>query len=634
LQAGAGLAIILENAQTNPDSTMTDHIPSGYHGKILEIDLSGGGAVTRPLDAEMAEQYLGGRGLATRLLYDEIDPACDPLGPDNVVVLASSPLVGTKAPTSCRGHMTFKSPLTDVIGSANCGGSWTAYFKMTGYDVLILKGRAPEPVMIDITPESVEISSATKLWGMDVHETTDALLGECEKPREYRILCIGPAGENLVRIAGVMNEKNRTFGRSGPGAVWGSKNLKAIRVKGKEKIEIEDRDRYDAGVEQARYLLRAAPVTKRLLKDLGTVGLFKLIDIMEMLPHRNFQDNSHDEGLLDQVSGESVRDNLLVKAGACYRCPIVCQRHTQVGDRIGEGPEYESAVMMGPACDIYDRDVITLAGYACNELGIDTISFGGTIACAMELFERGYMTLEDTGGVDLSFGSAHLLEELVNKMARREGIGDLLAEGSRRLAARFGHPELSMSVKGLEMPAYDPRSSYTQALGYMTSPTGSCHLRGGYAVSLAFFGGNKEIPRFSLRQSPMAIRNMQNHGIIQDSLGICRFTGFAFSTEPWSRIVSATTGLDLSVGHLEQAADRIAALERLFNLEAGATPEDDVLPPRFAEETVPVAGDEICVSKEVADRLRADYYEIQQWDEDGRPTEKLLQSLEIKGVRS
>ena len=615
-------------------STMDDPILPGYHGRILEIDLSGGGVTTRRLEPELLEAYLGGRGIATRLLYDEVDPGCDPLGPENVVVLATSPLVGTKAPTACRGHMTFKSPLTGVIGSANCGGSWAAYFKATGYDVLILKGRAPEPVMIDITPEGVEISSATKLWGLDVHQTTDALLAEKEKPRDWRILCIGPAGENLVRISAVMNEKNRAYGRTGPGAVWGSKNLKAIRVQGKEKIGIEDAERFDAGLEQARYLLKAAPVTKRLLRDLGTVGLFKLIDIMEMLPHRNFQDNEHDEALLDQVSGETIRDNLLVKAGACLRCPIGCQRHTQVGDRTGEGPEYETTVMMGPACDIYDRHAITLAGYACNELGLDTISFGGTIACAMELFDRGHMTLEDTGGFDLSFGGADQLEHLVRMMTFREGIGDALAEGSRRLATRFGHPELSMSVKGLEMPAYDPRSSFTQALGYMTSPTGACHLRGGYAVSLAFFGGNREIPRFSLRQSPIAIRNMQNHGIIQDTLGICRFTGFAFSTEPWSRIVSATTGLDFSVGRLEEAADRIAALERVFNIEAGVTPEDDALPPRFAQETVPVAGEEICVSEEVAERLRSDYYELQQWDEEGRPTDKLLRSLEIGGVRA
>ena len=608
---------------------MSQPVPHGYCGKILDVDLTSGDVAARPLDAQMVEDYIGGRGLATRILYDLIDPACDPLSADNVVVLATSPLVGTSAPTACRGHMTFKSPLTGVIGSANCGGSWANFFKATGHDVLVLRGRASEPVMIDISAEACEILPAGHLWGLDVPGTTEELLAECEGQKGVRVLCIGPAGERLVRISSVMNEKNRAYGRTGPGAVFGSKNLKAIRVRGREKVELADPERYAAGLDQARYLLKQAPVTKRLLKELGTVGLFRLIDIMEMLPHRNFQDNLHEEELLERVSGEALRDKLLNKAGACMRCPIACQRHTRVGERSGEGPEYETTVMLGPSCDVYDLESVTLAGYQCNELGLDSISVGGTIACAMELFDKGHLTLEDTGGMDLSFGNHGILEELVRRLAHREGIGDILAEGSRRLARRFGHPELSMSVKGLEMPAYDPRSSYTQALGYMTSPTGACHLRGGYAVSLAFFGGSREIPRFSLLQSPIAIRNMQNHGIIQDSLGICRFTGFAFSAEPWARIVSATTGLDFSTARLEQCADRIAALERLFNCEAGSTAADDALPERFSRETIAVGEEQVCVPEDVVDKLRSDYYELQQWDPEGRPRESQLRSLHI-----
>ncbi|MFH2000064.1 MAG: aldehyde ferredoxin oxidoreductase family protein [Planctomycetota bacterium] len=608
---------------------MTHPIVYGYHGKILDIDLTTGRIEVKPLDTAVIEMYLGGRGMATRLFHDEIDPSCDPLGKDNVVVLATSPLLRTPSPTACRGHMVFKSPLTQVIGSANCGGSWAHVFKGTGYDVLILRGRAAEPVMIDITPQSVQIKPATRLWGLDVHQTTDQLISECEPAAKPKVLCIGPAGERLVRIAAVMNDKNRAYGRTGPGAVFGSKNLKAVRVSGKEEIRIKDMERYQSGLDQARYLLKQAPVTKRLLRELGTVGLFKLINVIDMLPHRNFQDNIHDEALLDNISGEALRDHLLVKSGACFRCPMACQRHTKVGKRFGEGPEYETTVMMGPACDIYDREAITLAGYVCNELGIDTISFGGTVACAMELYEKGYLTKEDTHGLELGFGNHGVLEELARITALREGVGDRLAEGSLRLAKSCGHPELSMTVKGLEMPAYDPRASYTQALGYMTSPTGACHLRGGYAVSLAFFGGTKEIPRFSLLQSPIAIRNMQNHGIIQDSLGICRFTGFAFSAEPWSRMVSGTTGLDFSTARLEETADRIAALERLFNCEAGVTSEHDTLPERFSSEKILVGGEERCITREVIEKLKSDYYELQGWDEQGRPTETRLKSLEI-----
>jgi aldehyde:ferredoxin oxidoreductase len=352
-------------------------------------DLTKGTLEPKELDPEITEAYLGGRGLATRLFYDVVDPGCDPLGEDNVVVLATSPVVGTSAPTSCRGHMVFKSPLTNVIGSTNCGGSWAYHLKCTGYDVLVIKGKAFEPVMIDITSKGAEILPAKHLWGRNIHETTEALLEGSEVGKKARVLCIGPAGEKLVRISAVMNDKNRAYGRCGPGAVFGAKNLKAIRVQGSEKILIKDEEQYKAGLDQARYLLKAAPVTKRLLKELGTCGLLKLINVIDMLPHINFQDNVHDEADLDLISGEAIRDNILERAGACYRCPIACQRHTRVGERRGEGPEYENTVMMGPSCGIYDLESITLANYVANEYGIDTISLGGTVACAMELFERG-----------------------------------------------------------------------------------------------------------------------------------------------------------------------------------------------------------------------------------------------------
>ncbi|MCK4495577.1 MAG: aldehyde ferredoxin oxidoreductase C-terminal domain-containing protein, partial [Candidatus Aminicenantes bacterium] len=269
----------------------------------------------------------------------------------------------------------------------------------------------------------------------------------------------------------------------------------------------------------------------------------------------------------------------------------------------------------------------------CNELGLDTISFGGTLACAMELFENGIISKKEITGDKLNFANAEILEEMVEPIAYRRGFGDKLAEGSYRFASSFKHPEFSMTVKKLEIPAYDPRASFTQALGYMTSPTGACHLRGGYAVSLAFFGGTREIPRFSLLQSPIAIRNMQNLGIIQDSLGICRFTGYAFSTDPWSRMVSGTTGMDFSTERLEKIANRVAVLERIFNLEAGIKPEEDTLPERFSIEPILVKGKEKLLPKEVIAKLRNDYFEAQGWDEQGRPTQSILESLKIKGIR-
>lgn len=610
--------------------------PYGFHGRILEVDLSGGEVQAQPLEASLVADYLGGRGLATRLFYDSVDPQCEPLGPDNVFVIATSPLLGTNAPTACRGHMVFKSPLTDVIGTSNSGGIWASAFKSTGYDAIVVKGRASGPVYIDISPEKVDVLPADRLWGMDVHQTTDVLTADSESGNRPRVLCIGPAGENLVRIAAVVNDKNRTYGRCGPGAVWGSKKLKAIRVRGKAKIQIQDKERYQSGYDQSMYLMKQAPVTKRLLRELGTSGLVELINVINMLPHRNFLDSYHIEEDLEKVSGETLAKTLLERAGGCFLCPIGCQRHTQVktekGDcEKGEGPEYETVVMMGPLCGIYDLPAITRANYRCNELGMDTMSFGGTTACAMELFERGAIPSQDADGLDLKFGNAGVLETLVRQTAHRQGIGDRLAEGSFRLAKSFGHSELSMSVKKLEIPGYDPRASFTQALGYMTSPSGACHLRGGYAVSLAFFGGTKEIPRFSFLQSPIAIRNMQNTGILQDSLGICRFTGFAFSTDPWARMASGVTGMDFSVARLEEIAHRIATLERMFNLETGVRMEDDALPERFSQVPIVVAGEEKVVSRDAQDRMRRDYYRVRDWDEKGRPAEAVLKTLRIKG---
>ncbi len=272
---------------------MSDISKYGYHGRILEVDLTEGRVEAKPLDPDLVRDYLGGRGLATRLFYDAVDPACDPLGPDNVVVIATSPLVGTNAPTSCRGHMVFKSPLTGFIGTSNSGGTWANAFKATGHDVLIIKGRSSEPVTLDIRPGAAKLIPAGPLWGKDIHETTEALSEGAEPGNPYKVLCIGPAGENLVRIAAVANDRNRVYGRCGPGAVFGSKKLKAVRVSGREKTAIKDRDLFKSGLDQAVYLMKQAPVTKRLLRELGTAGLVELINLIGMLPHRNFRDSLH-----------------------------------------------------------------------------------------------------------------------------------------------------------------------------------------------------------------------------------------------------------------------------------------------------------------------------------------------------
>jgi aldehyde:ferredoxin oxidoreductase len=607
----------------------------GYMGRILRVDLSSGSIDSERLPEDIALDYIGGRGLATRLLMNEIDPACDPLGPENVLVVATSPITGLPVTTGGRGHIVFKSPLTGVIGTSNSGGDWAVVLKRSGFDALIIRGKSSSPVYLSISVEgtdlreSVKVLPAGDLWGMDTHTVTDRLL-ERHGSESARVLAIGPAGERQVRFSALINEKNRAYGRGGAGAVMGSKGLKAIVVEGGLDVAAADATRLKDAVNQINYRLQAAPATKRILRDLGTAGLVNLIDCIQMLPHRNFQDCSHRPADIEKMCGETIGETILEKAAGCYRCPIMCGRYTRVGEKRGEGPEFETVVLLGPLLGIYDLAAITRANYLCNELGLDTMSCGGSIAAAMELREKGVLTGRDTDGLDLSFGNAEALEEITRKIGDREGIGDRIAEGSRRLASSVGHPGSSMAVKGLEIPAYDPRGSVLQALGYMTGPSGACHLRGGYAVSLAFFGGAKEIPRYSIRQAPVAVRNVQDTGIIQDSLGICRFTGFAVGIDVWTRVLSAVTGREVTRNQFDRIAQRIATLERIFNLRAGASAEDDSLPLRFQNDSLVIGGAPRSYPPELIRKLRQAYYQVRGWDAVGVPGKDLCKSLGIE----
>ena len=543
------------------------------------------------------------------------------------MVIAVSALTGTAAPTAGRGHAVFKSPLTGTIGSANSGGRWAKVLKSAGCDALVIRGAAGTPVYISIS-EQVTIHDAADLWGREVPEVSE-LLAARHGGRESSVLAIGPAGENKVRFASLMNENNRAYGRGGPGAVLGAKQVKAIVVKGSARTEVADPARFRDAVEQTRHVMKAQPVTKRVLRDLGTAGLVHLINEMRMLPRRNFQNCIHEPELIERISGETIRDQILERAGGCWGCPILCQRHTRIGERRGEGPEFETVVLMGPLLDIYDLEAITLANYRANELGLDTMSLGGTLAGAAELFERGAITKADAGGVELRFGNSELYPGIVDRIARREGIGDWLAEGSRRLAERCEHPEAAMQVKGLELPAYDPRGMAAQALGYMTSPTGACHLRGGYSIALAFFGGIREVPRFSIRQAAMTCKNQQDLGIIQDSLGICRFTGYATGAEHWARIYGAAIGEEFSRAEREAAAERLATLERLFNVRTGFSRKDDDLPARFKTEPIVIGRRDRIISEQDRARMLDDYYQVRGWDREGVPQQETLSKLRI-----
>lgn len=599
--------------------------------KVVEIDL-GRRSVK---ETEIASRpWLGGRGLAVKLFTDRMEPAADPFSPESVVVIATSPLTGTTAPTAGRGHLVFKSPLTGTIGSANSGGRFGKVMKAAGVDALILRGAAETPVYVYLTDqgsgpaERVRIEEAGELWGRSVPEVSDEL--SARHGRSASVLAVGPAGERLVRFASLMNEKNRAYGRGGPGAVFGAKKLKAVVVNGSRRTEIADPRRFQDAAEQLRHVLKQQPVTKRVLRDLGTAGLVLLINQMGMLPHNNFRDCSHLPQRLRQVSGEAIAQKILARPGGCYACPILCQRHTRIGEKTGEGPEFETVILMGPDCDIYDLERITLGNYTANELGLDTISLGGTLACALELVDRSIIKKAELTGLTFRAGNPEIYPEIVTRLGLREGLGDLLAEGSLRLAEKFERPELAMQVKGLELPAYDPRGMMAQALGFMTSPTGACHLRGGYSVQLAFFGGMKEVPRFSVRQAALTAKNQQDLGIIQDSLGVCRFTGFAVGPEHWARLYGAVIGEEVSRGELAIAAERIACLERLFNISAGFGRQHDDLPPRFKQETITIDGEPRRISDEDRNRMLDDYYRVRGWDRDGLPAPATLEELGIE----
>src|SRR5512133_2762574 len=440
---------------------------NGWNGKILDIDLTTLTHRTYPLDMEMARLFIGGRGLGARLLWDMVGPEGDPLSPENVLIFTNGPLTGTGYQTSNRFSVTTKSPLTGTVLDANSGGFWGMQFKKAGYDVMIIRGKSEKPVWIEIKNDVITFHDASELWGMHVFALTEKL-GQSNNKRN--VLCIGPAGENLNRIASIMNDRERALARGGPGAVMGSKNLKAIVVEGKNRPDIEDSAQFKFMLYETRKLLAASPLTSQALPEFGTVVLMNIMNNIGALATRNHQQTQF-EGA-EAISGEELTEKYLVKNASCWACPIGCTRMSKTDKAEGEGPEFETTWAFGAQCGIDDLPAIIEANSLCNDLGLDTISVGSTIACAMELSEKGYIASA------LRFGRADLLARCVEEMAYRRDLGAELADGSLRLGEKYGHPELSMSVKGLEMPAYDPRGMQGQGLLYATSNRGACHMRG------------------------------------------------------------------------------------------------------------------------------------------------------------
>lgn len=591
---------------------------NGWAGKILDIDLSSGAVKTYPLDEKMARQYVGGRGLGARILWDEVGPEVDPLSPENVLIFTVGPLTATGYQTSNRFSVTTKSPLTGTILDANSGGYWGMQFKKAGYDALIVRGRAQSPVWIEIKDDQVQIHDAADLWGMRVRAVTEKL-GQNNNRRN--VLTIGPAGENLSRIAAIMNDGQRSLARGGPGAVMGAKNLKAIVVEGKQRPEIMDQERFKFMLYETRKLLRANPVTSQALPEFGTPVMMNLVNAVGALPTRNAQ-QSQFEGA-DLISGEALTEKYLVKNDNCWACPIGCTRVTQTDKVKGEGPEFETMWAFGAACGVDDLAAIIEANALCNDLGMDTISAGSTIACAMELSEKGYMDS------DLRFGQASVFPKLLEDMAYKRDLGSVMGDGSLRLATHFGHPELSMSVKGMEMPAYDPRGMQGQGLLYATSNRGACHMRGNM-LGLEVLGLPKMIDRFQVQGKSSYVVLHQNSAAAIDSLVICKFTNMGVAEEYFARTLSAVTGIDFATGDLIRIGERVYNLERLYNVREGFTRADDTLPPRLLNEPVVDGPSKGWVSH--LPEMLDEYYRARGWDANGVPKRERLELLEMDDI--
>jgi aldehyde:ferredoxin oxidoreductase len=597
---------------------------NGWIGKILRIDLTTGKTSTQPLDAGLARDYIGARGLGTKFLFDEVDPKVDALSEANKLIFAPGPFTGTYAPSGGRYNVVTKGPLTGAIAAANSGGTWGPALKYAGYDVVIFEGKAPKPVYVWIKDQTVEIRDASHLWGKTVPDTSDAIRAETDK--DAHVACIGPAGENQVLYACIMNDLHRAAGRSGVGAVMGSKNLKAVAVIGTGAVTCANKEGFERAVLKVRETIHKHPIGGTGLRLYGTDVLTNVLNQIGGHPTKNFQDGQFANA--DKIGGESVSAKVLQRPKGCFACVISCGRVSKVNSAKykgeGEGPEYESAWGFGSDCMIDDLDAVTKANFLCNEYGMDTITMGATIACAMELYDIGAITKADTGGIALEWGNAEAMVEMTRLTGVGEGFGKKLALGSYRLGEMYGHPELSMSVKKQEIPAYDPRAIQGIGLQYATANCGAAHVRG-YTISPEVLGTPEKVDKDTIEGKPELVILYQNLTAALDATGACLFTTFGIGAPELAELLSTLTGSEYSTDDFMKCGDRIWNLERLWNLRAGLSEKDDILPARLLKLALKTGPSKGAVSR--LPEMRPQYYERRGWDASGVPTEATLREL-------
>ena len=599
---------------------------TSYNGEVLRVNLTERIINTEPLDMEKAVKYIGGRGLGTRMLLDEGCATVEPLSPENKLIYITGPMTGTAVPTGGRYMVVTKSPLTGMIACSNSGGVWGAMLKYAGWDAIVVEGKADAPVYLEINDHEVTLHDASDLWGKKSLETESILK---ERHTGYSVLNIGPAGENQALLAAIMNDGDRAAGRSGVGAVMGSKNLKAIVVKAsKTQIDPHDADALRTAAVDCIKKLRANGVTGEGLPTFGTAVLVNIINNIGAMPTKNWQESYYPEA--DSFSGETMKDTSLVKNHACHRCPIGCGRVVKLQDgNVVGGPEYEPLWAYGANCGNSDLDSINKANEVCNEMGLDAISTPCTIAAAMELYEKGLIADEDCHGVPLKWGSKEAIVTWTEWMGLGSNpLAKLMADGSYRLCEHYGVPELSMSVKKQEIPAYDARAIQGIGITYATSNRGGCHVRG-YMISPEVLGLPEQLDRETVEGKAQWAKIFQDLTSVIDSMGMCLFSSFALGAPEYAALLNAGTGTNYDVNGLLEVGDRIYNLERMFNKAAGMKPEDDRLPKRIAEDEI-VNGPSKGMSSKIKLTL-PQYYEARGW-KDAFPTEETLKRLGLEDL--
>lgn len=622
----------------------------GYQGRILRVDLGSGAVTVEERDEAFFRKYLGGIGISAYYALQEISPGIDALGEENVLIFAAGVLTGTPAPAVPRYTVTAKSPLTGTIGKSEAGGFWGPELKKAGFDALIVKGMAEKPVYLQIKDNECKIVDASHLWGLETDDCQAAIRKEFEE--RARVLQIGPAGENQVLISNIVNELAHFNGRNGLGAVMGSKNLKAVAVRGTGEVDVQDLQRLREAGRWMAENLKSHPLAFGLHKS-GTAGGLATTNAGGALPTRNWQENQF-EGA-DGIGAESL-NRILVKRKGCYACPIRCKRVVDVDKKdmkvnpaLG-GPEYETLVCLGSNLGIGDIEVVSKANELCNRYTLDTISLGMTLSFAMECYEKGLLTREDTGGLELNFGQGDLLLQLVDMTARREGFGDKLALGSQRLAEWIGKgsEQYLLTVKSQEVPAHDPRVKTGLGLMYATSGNGADHWvaqhdplfveKGSPGLNaLAPLGIEEPVPALDLGEAKVNLfYKTHRMTMMYDCLGVCVFGYVSRSMVTLDKtveLVQAATGWDISLDEMLQAGERASVMLRLFNQREGFTVADDRLPEKFYTDmaTGPLQGKNKLDREAFAGALQM-YYRMAGLDEDGRVTGAKLEELNLSGI--